>query len=125
MESNNYGNELDELIRASMELKDAPPPELNRHLKINLYEREAAIRHTGAIQSIPLWFVPMTLNFVIFSLLAAFALLVIPNPYLAKLAAGICVYIGVAGIVLTAVGIKRTNMKESITIRIQKRGALV
>lgn len=50
MESNNYGNELDELIRASMELKDVPPPELY---------------------------------------LAAFALLVIPNPYLAKLASGI------------------------------------
>lgn len=124
MENKNYNNELDELIRASMELKDTPSTELNQQLKVNLYQRESAIRHNAAIRSIPLWFVPMILNFIIFSLFAVFALLVIANPYLAKLTAGICAYIGAAGIVLTVVGIKRTNIKESLTIRIPKRGAL-
>lgn len=124
MENKNYNNELDELIRASMELKDTPSPELNQQLKVNLYQRESAIRHNASIRSIPLWFVPMILNFIIFSLFAVFALLVIANPYLAKLTAGICAYIGAAGIVLTVVGIKRTNIKESLTIRIPKRGAL-
>ena len=39
-------------------------------------------------------------------------------------AAGIYLYIGLAGVLLTIVGVKRTNMKEEITIRIEKRGAL-
>lgn len=124
MEDKNYDKELNELIRASMELKDTPSPELNKHLKISLYQQETAVRQTASIHSISLWFVPMILNFAIFSLLAIFALLAITNPYLAKLVAGICVYIGVAGILITAVGVKRANMKETITIHVQKRGIL-
>lgn len=122
MENKNYDSKLNELIRTSMELEDTPSPELNKRLKASLYQREAAREKTAAIRSIPLWFVPMLLNLVTFSLLAILALLVIANPYLAKLAAGICVYLGIAGILITAVGVKRTNMKEAITIHVQKRG---
>lgn len=122
MENKNYDRELNELIRTSMVLEDIPSPELNKHLKASLYQREAALGQTPALRSIPLWFVPMLLNLVTFSLLAIFFLLVIANPYLAKLAAGICVYLGIAGILITAVGVKRTNMKEAITIHVQKRG---
>lgn len=124
MENKDYDNELSELIRTSMKLKDTPSPELNEHLKVSLYQREATLRQAESIHSISLWFVPMILNFVTFSLFAILALLVIANPYLAKLVAGICIYIGVAGILITAVGVKRTNMKEAITIRVQKRGSL-
>lgn len=125
MENKNYDSKLNELIRTSMELEDTPSPELNKRLKASLYQREAAREKTAAIRSIPLWFVPMLLNLVTFSLLAILALLVIANPYLAKLAAGICVYLGIAGILITAVGVKRTNMKEAITIHVQKRGIFV
>lgn len=124
MENKDYDNELSELIRTSMKLKDTPSPELNKHLKVSLYQREATLRQAESIHSISLWFVPMILNFVTFSLFAILALLVIANPYLAKLVAGICIYIGIAGILITAVGVKRTNMKEAITIRVQKRGSL-
>lgn len=124
MENKDYDNELSELIRTSMKLKDTPSPELNEHLKVSLYQREATLRQAESIHSISLWFVPMILNFVTFSLFAILALLVIANPYLAKLVAGICIYIGIAGILITAVGVKRTNMKEAITIRVQKRGSL-
>lgn len=124
MENKDYDNELSELIRTSMKLKDTPSPELNEHLKVSLYQREATLRQADSIHSISLWFVPMILNFVTFSLFAILALLVIANPYLAKLVAGICIYIGIAGILITAVGVKRTNMKEAITIRVQKRGSL-
>ena len=55
---------------------------------------------------------------------AGAALIVISNTYLSYFAAGICLYIGLAGVLLTIVGVKRTNMKEEITIRIEKRGAL-
>ncbi len=122
MEQENFDKELNELIRASMELKDTPSPELNQRLKASLYRREAALSKTPPVHAIPLWFVPMILNVVIFSLLAVLALLVIANPYLAKLAAGICIYLGIAGILITAVGVKRTDMKEAITIYVQKRG---
>ena len=57
-------------------------------------------------------------------MLAGAALIVISNTYLSYCAAGICLYIGLAGVLLTIVGVKRTNMKEEITIRIEKRGAL-
>lgn len=124
MENKSYDNELNKLIRESMELKDTPSRELNQYLKTGLYQREAAIKKAAAIHSIPLWFVPMILNFIIFSLFAVLALLIITNPYLASLAAGICVYLGIAGILITAVGVKRTNMKEAISIRVQKRGVI-
>lgn len=124
MENKSYDNELNKLIRESMELKDTPSQELNQYLKTGLYQREAAIRKATVIHSIPLWFVPMILNFIIFSLFAVLALLIITNPYLASLAAGICVYIGIAGILITAVGVKRSNMKEAISVRVQKRGVI-
>ena len=57
-------------------------------------------------------------------MLAIISLMVIHNTYLSYFAAGICFYIGMAGVLLTIVGVKRTNMKEDITIRIEKRGAL-
>lgn len=124
MENKSYDNELNKLIRESMELEDTPSRELNQYLKTGLYQREAAIRKAAVIRSIPLWFVPMILNFIIFSLFAVLALLIITNPYLASLAAGICVYLGIAGILITAVGVKRTNMKEAISVRVQKRGVI-
>ncbi len=67
----------------------------------------------------------MILNLATFIMLAVVALMVINNTYLSYFAVGICSYIGLAGVLLTIVGIKRTNMKENITIRIEKRGALV
>ena len=66
----------------------------------------------------------MVLNLITFSLLALLALLVIENLYLSYFAAGICFYVGMAGILLTIVGVKRANMKEEITICIEKRGVL-
>lgn len=125
MENQNFDRELSELIRASMELEDIPSPELNQRLKAGLYKREAALSQTPPVRAIPLWFVPMILNVVICSLLAAAALLVIENLNLAKLAAGICIYSGIAGMLITAVGVKRTNMKDAITIYVQKRGLSV
>ncbi len=66
----------------------------------------------------------MVLNLVTFLMLAAAALILINNMYLSYFAAGICWYIGLAGILLTIVGLKRTNLKENTTIRIQKGGKL-
>lgn len=119
-----YEHELDELIRASVEIQDAPSPELNERLIASLYKQEAVMRQNAPVRSISLWFVPMILNFVTFSLLAVLAILVIANPYLAKLTAGICAYISIAGILITAVGVKRTNMKEVMAVHVQKRGVL-
>ncbi len=66
----------------------------------------------------------MILNLITFIMLAGVALIVISNTYLSYFVAGICFYIEMAGVLLTIVGVKRTNMKEDITIRVEKRGAM-
>ena len=108
-----------------MKITDVPTPELNKKLKVALYQQEAVLRKHPATHSLSLWYLPMVLNIITFSLLAVFAWIMIDNIYLSYFAAGICFYVGVAGIVLTIVGVKRTNIREEITIRVEKRGVLV
>ncbi len=125
MRDNHSNEEMEEAIRASMKITDVPTPELNKKLKVALYQQEAVLRKQPAIHSLSLWYLPMVLNIITFSLLAVFAWIMIDNIYLSYFAAGICFYVGVAGIVLTIVGVKRTNIREEITIRVEKRGVLV
>lgn len=124
MKNELFNTEIDEIIRASVKLADKPAPELNNKLKAELYRKETAMRKQPVTRSFSLWYLPMILNLATFTMLAVAALMVINNAYLSYFAAGICFYIGLAGILLTMVGVKRTNMKEDITIRIKKRGAL-
>ena len=124
MRNNCVETELEEVIRASVEMTDAPTPELNNKLKAALYQQEAVLRKQPAAHTLSLWYMPMLLNLVTFALLAVLALTVIENAYLSYFAAGICFYIALAGILITIVGVKRTNIKEDITIRIEKRGVL-
>lgn len=114
---------LDELIRAALATEDAPAPELDNMLKAAVYQRQNDMRRSSATRAVPLWYLPMALNLLIFSLLAAAAIMFIGNPWLSYLAAGICLYIGAAGVLLTIVGVKRTNMKKDIAIHIRKGGA--
>ena len=123
MKDNHFNTELDKIIRASMRVDDEPSQELNNSLKLNLHWQKMN-KKAPAVYSLPLWYLPMILNFVIFSLLAVAAQLVIVNPYLSILVTGICLYLGIAGVLLTIVGVKRTRLKEDITIHIQKGDAL-
>lgn len=125
MENKNYDLELDDLIRASVDITDKPSTELNNSLKACLYQRETVLRHQTPTRAISLWYLPMILNFITFGLLAVMALLIITNPYLSKFVAGICFYLSFAGIFITVLGVKRTTFKEEITIRVQKRGVTV
>ena len=116
-----YDNtELDRLIRKSISRQDIPSPVLNNSLKAELYSREAAMRKTSPAKKLSLWYLPMTVNLIIFLLLGVTAFVTISNPWLAFLAAGICGYIALAGILLTVIGIRRANIKEEITVYIQK-----
>lgn len=124
MEDKDYNNELDKLIRASMEITNIPSPELNNRLKLKLYEQEKVIHNQTKTHDISLWYMPMILNFLTFSLFSVLALLTITNPYISKLVSALCGYISIAGIIITVVGVKRTNMREEITIHIKKRGDL-
>ncbi len=124
MKENRSNMEIEEIIRASMKMTDVPAPELNHKLKAALYQQEAVLRSQPAMYQLSLWYLPMVLNLITFSLLALFALIMIENIYLSYFAAAICFYIGVAGILLTIAGVKRANIKEDITIRIEKRGVL-
>ncbi len=124
MKDNHFETEIDEIIRASLELPDEPDPELNNKLKAVLYQEEAAMRKKPALRVLSLWYIPMILNLVTFIMLAIISLMLISNTYLAYFAAGICLYIGLTGILLTVLGVKRTNIKKDIVVRVEKRGAL-
>lgn len=76
MENKNFENDLNELIRTSMKIEDKPSFELNSRLKAEIYQKEAVMARKQT-HSISLWFVPMILNFISFTLFAVFALLVI------------------------------------------------
>lgn len=116
--------EIEEAIWASMKMTDIPDPELNQKIKAALYRQEAVLRKQSATHSLSLWYLPMILNLITFSLLALLAMMTIENVYLSYFSAGICFYAGLTGIVLTIVGVKRANIKEDITIRIEKRGVM-
>ncbi len=124
MKENRSNMEIEEMIRASMKMTDVPAPELNRKLKAAVYQQEAVLQKQPVMHKLSLWYLPMVMNLITFSLLAFLALITIENIYLSYFTAGICLYIGVAGILLTIVGVKRANIKEDITIRIEKRGVL-
>ena len=124
MRDDRIDTEIEEIIRASMKMTDVPTPELNDKLKAALYQQEAVLRRQPAVRKLSIWYLPMVLNLITFSLLAVFALIMVENIYLSYFAAGVCLYAGLAGILLTIVGAKRTNIKEDITIRIEKRGVL-
>lgn len=124
MKDNCFETEIDEIIQASLELPDEPDPELNNKLKAVLYQEEAAMRKRPALRVLSLWYIPMILNLVTFIMLAIISLMLISNTYLAYFAAGICLYIGLTGILLTVLGVKRTNIKKDIVVRVEKRGAL-
>ena len=124
MRDNRSNIEIEEVIRASMKMTNVPAPEVNNKLKIALYKQEVILRKQPATHKLSLWYLPMVFNLITFSLLALFALIIIENIYLSYLAVGICFYIGAAGILLTRVGVKRANIKEDITIHIEKRGVL-
>ena len=67
MKDNHFNTELDKIIRASMRIDDEPSQELNNSLKLNLHRQEMN-KKAPAVYSLSLWYLPMTLNFVIFSL---------------------------------------------------------
>ena len=124
MKNDLFNTEIDEIIRAFMNLADDPTRELNTTRKPTFYKKKPQLQNHPATRGFSLWYLPMILNLVTFIMLAGVALIVISNTYLSYFAAGICFYIGLAGVLLTIVGVKRTNMKEDITIRVEKRGAL-
>lgn len=117
--------ELDEWIRSSMQQTEEPSLKLNQSLKADLYRREALLQRQKQVYAVTLWYLPMILNAVTFGMLAVLALLGISNPYLSKFMMAVCLYIGAAGIFITMLGMKRTNLKEDMTVRIQKRGVTV
>ena len=125
MKDNRSDIEMEEAIRASMKMTDIPAPELDKKLKVALYLKEAILQKQHAVHKVSLWYLPMVLNLLTFSLLALLALLMIENIYVSYLVAGICLYVGMAGILLTIAGVKKANIKEDITIRIEKRGVCV
>lgn len=117
----NFDEETEAVLhtQGSME-DDYLQKELNHKLKAALYQQEAALRKRSVTHQLSIWYLPMVLNLIMFSSLAFLAWIMIENRYLSYFAMGICIYAGVAGILLTVVGVKRADIKEKITIRVEK-----
>lgn len=120
----NKDKQLDELINQSMQIKDAPSAELNHNLKEKLYQQEKILKQNTSTYTISLWYFPMVLNFILFGLLSVCTFLFITNLYIAIFVSIICANISLAGIVISLVGIKRTKMKENMSVHVQNRGVI-
>lgn len=120
MENEKHNRALDELIRESMEILDMPSPELNARLKMDIYRRENSLQQEKNIRSISFWYVPMVLSFFTFALLAATSLIMISNPYLSIFLAFMCGYMAIAIMLITMIGVKRTDIKNDMKLRIRK-----
>ena len=70
MGDNRPDMEIEKVIRASVEMTDVPSPELNRKLKAVLREQEAVLQKQPVMRKLSLWYVPMILNLLTFSMLA-------------------------------------------------------
>lgn len=124
MENNYFNTKTDDIIRNSMRLADEPAPELNQKLKAALYQQEVLMQKQPAVRVLSFWYLPMILNLAMFIMLAVAALMAISNVYLSYFTAGICLYIGLSGVLLTVVGIRRANLKEDMAVQVEKRGVL-
>ena len=124
MKDNRSDIEMEEAIRASMKMTDIPAPELDKKLKVALYQKEAILQKQHAVHKVSLWYLPMVLNLLTFSLLALLALLMIENIYVSYLVAGISLC-GNGWHIAYHSRSKKANIKEDITIRIEKRGVCV
>ena len=124
MKDNRFDTKTDRIIQASMKLADEPARELNCKLKEAVYRKEKALQNQPAMCRLSLWYLPMVFNLVLSGMLAVAARMMIGNVYLFYFAAGICLYIGLSGVLLTVVGVKRANLKEEMAIHIEKRGVL-
>ena len=122
MGKKDFDTEFDKLLRAAVQTEDEPPVQLNNALKTELYERERLLRNRQTGRSVSVWYVPMLLNLIVFAMLGAAAALLSINPYVTALAVGACVYMGVAGVIITVIGLKRANLREDIAINVQKGG---
>ena len=67
----------------------------------------------------------MVLNLVVFAMLGAAAVLLSADPYVTALAVGGCSYMGLAGVIITVIGVKRANLREDIAINIKKGGVRI
>ena len=121
MEKKDFDTKFDELILEALKTRDKPAVRLNNELKAEIYERERFRRQGTAGRSISLWYLPMILNLIIFLMLGAVLILLINILYLAVLGALVCAYMGLAGVVITLAGIKRTDLRENISIFVNKK----
>ena len=120
MKSERRDPKLEDAVRSALHAARAPSPEESNAVKIALYRRETEARKA---RTLSLWYLPMAGNALLFALLAAAALLGISDPLLARLLAGACVYAALAGAALTAVGVRRGNLKAELSVRMRRKGA--
>lgn len=115
---------LDDIIRKSTQLDEQPSTQLNNILKAKVREKEAHMSAAQEKKEISLWYLPMILNGLIFITLAFMVLILIPNSFISQVLTGICIYLTLAGVILTLAAVKLSDFKTTFTIELNKGGLL-
>lgn len=98
----------------------SPAPELDAQLKARLWQRQEELDRQPDTRAVSLWWLPMVANFIVCGVPAVIFSLPI-MPLWAHLAALALAWMAVGGVVLTLIGLKMSNLKESTTILLPKK----
>lgn len=117
--NNKKYDKLDELISKSIKIearKYEPSEDLNNILKNKIYKEE----ENQKIFAIYFWYLPMIFNTLIFISFALICKMLIHNEFILSISYFSCIYFIISGIMLTIIGKKKYNLKESMVIYIKK-----
>ena len=111
---NRENEKLDKMVRASLKSDEKADLDLDRLLKARIHQKQQVMdeKQPGRVS---LWYVPMLLNTLMFTVLGAMSLLFAENQIWSRILLGGCMYMVVTGVILTVAGIRFSNLKQSFT----------
>lgn len=121
---NHKQDSLDDLIKQVSQTDDQPGAQLNNLLKVRVHQKEALLRADENKRKISIWYLPMLLNSLAFITLDLILHVFVRNGIVLQIINGACIYLIIAGIILTIVGIKFSNLKTAFTFEWNKGGSL-
>lgn len=113
---------LDELLERALQSDAEPGIACNNLLKSQIRQKEAEKLARGRRKKISLCYLPMIGNLLLFFMTAVMAELLAVTPLISNAIVGFSVYSMLAGIILTILGVRRTNLKENLSITMVQKG---
>lgn len=111
-------DKIEAQIKDSLKTEEVPGEELNRLLNMQLLQKETSMNAEKKRNKRFLWYLPMLLNTLVFGVLGVMFSLLVQNNLAEKILLSICIYLIIAGITLTAAGIRYGNFKKVFTVEL-------